>query len=224
MTMDFIKPAALPLIARDSNDEGFTLIEMIVALALLALITTLLAGSMSGARQVLGMVERNTSVVTIGAVQTYMRSALLEVVAQSAGGADDSFATPFAGNQTNIQFATTYVPQGQIGGAYSVAFKLVPAMAGPTFDLIATQTLVRDKDAAIAGSGAPQLRSVLVANVVGIEFGFFGAQGDNADELQWHSVWTKQDRLPRLVRIDVQFPNGDPRTWHRLQVPLRMAD
>jgi len=32
------------------------------------------------------------------------------------------------------------------------------------------------------------------------------------------------DRLPRLVRIDVKFADGDPRTWFRLQVPLLLAD
>jgi general secretion pathway protein J len=218
---NMMRPPAHP---SDHSDAGFTLIEMVIALALLALITALLAGSISGARQVLAVVERNTTVVTIGAVQSYMRAALVEVVPPPNGGGSEAAITPFAGSKSNVQFTTSFAAQGQVGGAYRVSFSLLPAAGSTTFDLIATQTLARDLALKGADATAPQLRSVLLGNIAGFEIGYFGAQGDNPDELQWHSVWTKLDRIPRLVRIDVRFPSGDPRIWHRLQVPLLMAD
>ncbi len=207
----------------DDREAGFTLIEMVVALALLALMTALLAGSMSGARRVLAVVERNTTVVSIGAVQTYIRSALASVVPPQSGDGNDA-AGAFSGSRSNLRFTTTFAAQGQVDGAYRVALSLMPSAVGTTLDLIVTQTLVRDGDIDGVTTIAPQLRSVLIPNIAGFEIGYFGAQGEIPDEMGWHSEWTKRDRIPRLIRIDVRFLSGDPRVWHRLQVPLQMAD
>ena len=67
-------------------------------------------------------------------------------------------------------------------------------------------------------------RAKLVANIVGVAVAYFGASGSDPDDLQWQTAWTVTDRLPRLVRIDVKFADGDPRTWLRLQVPLLLTE
>ena len=62
------------------SEAGFTLIEIIVALALLSLIMGILAGSVKTARNVLAVIEANNTHSAIVPAQSYLRSAFAQTV------------------------------------------------------------------------------------------------------------------------------------------------
>ena len=219
MTSERVEPE------RASGDAGFTLLEVVVALALLALITALLAESIGGARRVLAVVERNTAANAVVAAQAYLRSALAQAIPAPNEGGSENPDFRFTGSPNTVRFTTAYAPQGQYDGVYRVEIGIErSAGAGAVFDLVVNQTLVR---AALTDSQASPVvsrRSKLVSNVAAVTFAYFGDSGDDQYRLQWHNVWPVSHRLPRLVRIDVKFASGDARVWYRLQVPLQLAE
>ena len=93
---------------RAKGDAGFTLVEVVVALALLAMIMALLAESIRGARRVLALVERNTAANAVVAAQSYLRSALAQSVPAPNDGNSENQDLGFSGGPNSVRFTTTY--------------------------------------------------------------------------------------------------------------------
>lgn len=62
-------------------------------------------------------------------------------------------------------------------------------------------------------------RATLLPAVAGLELAYFGPV-DGAPP-RWRPYWTAQPTPPRLVRLRVLFPPGDPRIWPDLVVAPR---
>ncbi len=209
----------------ETGEAGFTLVEMVVALALLALIMALLAGSINIARRVLATIETNNAANSVVAAQNYLRATFAQAFPLAPEDTAEGRVPSFAGGPANVRFATTHVPRGQVEGVYRVEIGLEPStVRNRAFDLVVTQTMIRN--APSDGESSPVLsrRSTLVPNIQRVSFSYYGVVGDAEDQFQWQTFWSKPDRLPRLVRIDVTFGAGDPRIWLRLQVPLHLSD
>jgi general secretion pathway protein J len=65
-------------------------------------------------------------------------------------------------------------------------------------------------------------KKTLLAGTASIEFAYFGKWASEANA-QWHDRWTEQPALPQLLRIQVRFPEGDPRLWPDLVVAPRIT-
>ena len=208
---------------RAPPDAGFTLIEMIVALALMSLIVGLLASSVRGTRQVLAFIDRNNVTGAVPPAQSYLLSSFAQTVSAQQAGADRPPA--LLGEPARVRFTTSHAPQGQIEGLYHVELRLEP-MSGrsPPFDLVAIHTLARPAQADGEDLPAPSRRSILASNVVAASFEYYGTVDGEPDQWRWLDSWSSADRLPRLVRIDVRFAPGQPQTWRRLEFPLQLAD
>ena len=214
-----------PATGAEPGDAGFTLIEMLVGVALLALISSVLVASIDIARKALAFVERSNAVVPVQAVQTYLRFALAQArPIQRSGGASSSELS-FHGTPTAMTFTTSYAPRSQLDGLYRMEIKLEAAAdQQPGLDLYVTQTLVRPP---AGNEQAPppvaSRRSRLLDHIRSAEFGYYGALGDDGAPT-WRPTWAHLDKLPRLVAIDVRFAGSDSRDWQRLIVPLYVSD
>ena len=65
-------------------------------------------------------------------------------------------------------------------------------------------------------------RTVLVRGVNRVRFAYFG-QGAREEKAKWHPTWSKQSGLPRLVRLGIEFADGDRGAWPELVVPLMIG-
>jgi len=207
-----------------SGQSGLTLIETIIALALLAMLTALLTTSVNGSRRVLAMVERNDASNAMAAAQSYLRSMLTQSrQVQKTGDAAPSDAG-FLGGPDSLTLTTSYVPRGQIDGLYRIEIGLErSASRRSKIDVVVTQTLWRPVSREAADVAQPMRRSSLIPNVEAVSFSYFGVV-DEGSPPEWTSEWSATDRLPLLVGIEVRFPKADPRVWHRMQVPLSLAE
>ena len=208
-----------------SSDAGFTLSEVLVALALLALTAALLAGSASSARRVLGISERNSADHAVIAAESYLRAALEHVQSGDSETSGPVGGLPaFAGDATALSFTTSHTPRGLLEGLYRVEVRLEPAAArsGVSYLFITQALLRRGGDSGAAAE--TRLNSRLVKNVAAVAFTYFGGSEEDPDQLAWRSDWRSPPApLPRLVRISVRFSRGDTRTWRDLQIPLNLA-
>ncbi len=204
---------------------GFTLIEMLVGIALFALIASVLAASIGTARMALSFVERSNAALPAQGARTYLHTALGQARPVQRGSGASGGELSFLGNPGSMTFTTSYAPDAQIDGIYRIEIGL-ETTAGPTsaFDLVVTQTLARPP----AADDQPpppvaRRRSRLLDRVRSVEFNYFGALDDDGVS-RWRPAWAHLDKLPRIVAIDVQFVAGDTRQWQRLIVPLFVSD
>lgn len=209
---------------RRPAQSGFTLIEMLVALALLALAMAVLAGSVRLSRSVLAAIDRNSAASARLPAQAYLRSALAATVPPSTTDTQTAPEPPLEGDATRLRFVTVHATRAQLQGAYVVEVGLSPSrsIAGQ-LDLVAEQRLLRPASDRAGSPDRQARRAVLAANVAGVTFAYFGATGDTPPAWRWFDAWSATARLPRLVRIELTFASGQGRPW-RLDVPLQMAE
>lgn len=208
VTMD--PPADRPT-GSAAGDAGWTLLEMLVAMALLALTTALLAAAISGARTGFTALERRTSDSRSEAVQTHLRHAISQMRPLRPAGAPETGPLIEAA-ATSLGFVSSYSPAGQFGGIYFVQLGL-QARSDGYFDLFETRSLFRT--AAQPGTAAtiqPGIRSPLLPAIADIRFQYYG-QAEEGEPPSWSTSWTARTKLPQLVSVQINFPPGDRRSW-----------
>ena len=207
-----------------SSDAAFTLIEVIVGLALLSLVMGMMAGSVKGSRNVLAFIDRNNAASAVVPAQSFLLSSFAQVVPAQLSVAAADRAPPLSGNSTHVRFTTFHSPQGQIEGLYDIELRLEAMGSRPgAYDLVAEHRLSRppqEKEVA----APPSRRSTLASNVVAASFSYFGTIDAEPDNWRWLDTWSSADRLPRLVRIDVRLAPDQPQLWRRLVFPLQLAN
>jgi prepilin-type N-terminal cleavage/methylation domain-containing protein len=206
---------------RDPDAEaGFTLLELLIALTLLAVTASLLVSAIGSARQALKVLDRRVAHASVPAVQSVLHRLLVEARPDpnATGHADPDRA--FTGEPDRLGFVSSFVPQGQYGGLWRYEIALDGGEgAARSGGLLLTQQVVRPGSSA---TGAP-LRTVMINGVDALRLRYFGAAGKD-DAPQWQDSWPHPDRLPRLVAVDVTFARADGRQWTPLIVALPLAD
>jgi general secretion pathway protein J len=199
-------------------EAGFTLLELLIALALLAVTASLLAAAIGSARQALNVVDRRVAHATVPAVQSVLR----RLLAEARPGADAAERIDplraFVGEPDKLGFVSSFVPQGQYGGLWRYEIAL-DAGEGGAGVLVLTQQLVRPVPTATA---AP-LRTVVITGLGALHLRYFGAADRDAAPM-WQDGWHDPRRLPRLVAVDVTFARADGRQWMPLVVALPLSD
>jgi len=167
------------------RDAGFTLIEMVVALALSGLVSLLL---LQGLRLTVSGTERLSRHADRLDDQTSVETLLRRLLETATNGAGRDGG--FSGMPGRLSFLTL----AEDGGAGVYRVDLALAGTGSRQELVLTRRLA-------VPFGAPRRqRSVLARDVRGFSLSYFGAAGP-ADRPRWHRRWTGLANPPLLVRI-----------------------
>jgi len=187
---------------------GFSLIEMLIALALLAVIAAILVAGITDARRALGAVDRRSAQAAVAPVQ-----AVLQRLIKEARPAPDGSRTPdperaFIGKPDRLSFVSSFVPQGQYGGLrrYDIGLDA----SGPGSRRLMMQH--RLDLAATAPAPPDDTRTVLLDGVEALRVRYFGAL-DQDTPPAWHDSWRHPVTVPLLVSVDITFVQGDRRQW-----------
>jgi general secretion pathway protein J len=193
-------------------DAGFSLLEMIVALAVLGLLAVLLAGSLQFGAQLWDAQDRRlASSAGTDAVHGVLRGLIqnaqpLPLVALGARGA----ASYMLGGPESLDLVTE-MPDG-IGRAGFCDVALVLERDGRL--AIRWRPHARDARAAAV---QPVAESELLRNVAAVELAYF-VRADDQQPAHWESRWLRPSTMPDLVRVRVRFRPGDRRVWNDVVV------
>jgi general secretion pathway protein J len=191
---------------RRPAEQGLSLIELLLSLAILGVLIGFLAGGLSMGRRAFNadrisetQAETDTAIqVVSNLIGTALPITALPVTANAAGG---SGAVVFSGGSESISFIGLSEGRSLKGGPQ----KIMVRRSG--------SDLVVEVAASVSGTNqgvaqTPPTRVVVLSGIRDISFQFFG--GTNAAAVRnWRSDWSNSDHLPDLVSIRVDF--GDER-------------
>ncbi|HEX9461090.1 MAG TPA: prepilin-type N-terminal cleavage/methylation domain-containing protein [Alphaproteobacteria bacterium] len=197
---------------RPDAAAGFSLLEMIVALAVLGLLTVLLAGSLQfGARLWDAQDRRLAASAGTDAVHSVLRAMIqnaqpLPLVALGPRGA----ASYMLGGRDSLDLVTE-MPEG-VGRAGYCDVALVLERDGR----LALRWRRHARDPRLAAA-EPVAESELLRNVAAVELSYFMHATDQ-QPAHWQDRWTQPSAMPDLIRVRVRFRPGDRRVWHDVVV------
>jgi len=200
---------------------GFTLMELIIALALLALIAGLLTGALGMAARSWDSGENKAGDVgSMRQTQAFLRE---QLTAELPLRMKKVVEMPllFAGERDELRYAAALPPRVQEGGAWY--FRLAIAREGDKSRLVLERTYPDPSALEPPAFAAGAERSVLADGIAELAVSYFGrdANASDADAPRWRDRWDDPQRLPLLVKIEVKPEKGP--AWPPLVVEPRRA-
>lgn len=194
---------------------GFTLLETLVALALLAILTVFLSqGLRATSRQFRDWTMTVPDELADATVHDVLRDLLDNAYPAVMGGNGPRFVT-FDGAADSLTL-TTLMPPGVLpGGHYRVRIALQEG------NLTLRWAPERNERTPFPASSAGS-RTIL-DHVQAVRFAYFG-NNRRGERARWVGAWTQQVRLPQLVRLDVTFAPPITRTWPPLTARTHVED
>ncbi|WP_132251218.1 prepilin-type N-terminal cleavage/methylation domain-containing protein [Methylobacterium segetis] len=189
------------------HEAGFSLVEMLVALALVALLSLLLLQGVWTATRVARLLADAERQAAVQAARDHLRRTLEDAVGEVAGGR----RATFSGRPDGVTLVTAAERLVETGG--QVRVDLAAAAGARGLDLLERRGLDRGA-AAEAVLAEPLLRGIAALRVR-----YYGRRGPTP-LASWGETWTTPDRLPALVSVEVAFPAEDGRRWMPLLVPV----
>jgi general secretion pathway protein J len=188
------------------REGGFSLVEMVVVVALVGLLSLLLFGGLHLGVRVMDTVSRRTDAASqLSLVQDFLRNQLAQAQPMLAEDKGDGKALMFDGRSTGVDFvalAPAYLP---IGG-YQVLSIRVDNDHGRNRLIALWRPFVRWA----ADQAAPADRtSVLLDEVASVDFSYYGSTNPKAAPA-WQENWHLNRLLPALVRLRVNPGQGRP--------------
>jgi general secretion pathway protein J len=197
---------------------GFTLLELTIALVLLALLSGVLFGSLSFAgRSWDGGEAKAAQVAEMRQTEQFLRA---QLGAQFPLRARKVAEAPlfFAGAPDELRYAAALPSRVIEGGVY--LFRLAVDREGEKSRLV-QERLIVDANGPVDVDFRDAQRAVLAEDIGEIKLGYYGRNPDAAqtEAPTWRDRWDDRQRLPMLMRIDVIPKRGPP--WPRIVVEPR---
>ncbi len=205
---------------RSVRSRGMTLIEVLVALALLSMLSIGLTTAFRvghGAYE--RVVKQDRSYWDVAVAQRFLRSALESVYPFQPGAASGQAPRGLEGESDRLSLTAELGAGDALIGHRRYAFSLVSRGDGRS-DLVATAQVDRNGSNAVQDTADAPRAETVIAGVASVEWSYYDATAGAAG---WHSSWSEQ-RPPALVRLRVGFPKGDSRVWPDLLVTPRITD
>jgi general secretion pathway protein J len=203
-----------------SRSRGFTLVELTIALVLMAAISAVLYGSLSlAARTWDGGEAKMQQVADLRTTQTYLRSQIAAEYPQRMFKIQ-GFPLLFTGARDEMRYAAALPSRVAAGGVYY--FRLAVVRDGDR-SLLVQERMIPDVNALEVPEFRDADRSILAEGIAELRIAYFGRPPDAADAVPpaWLDQWDDKQQLPTLVRIDVKPEKGAP--WPTLVVEPRRS-
>jgi general secretion pathway protein J len=188
------------------SQRGFTLIELIVAMALLGTMMVLMyagltfslkgwdAGAANGQR---------TADRRIG--ENFLRRELTELFPMRWKD-PMVLRLAFDGETQRLRFVSDRPPGVTDGGLSLVGLEVEAAASGGARNLVMRRAMP-DDDAKDFGPLDHAAGTVIIAGVDSVAFSYFGAETDFTDP-KWTDAWTYAGRVPLMVRMRIRTTEG----------------
>jgi general secretion pathway protein J len=203
------------------KQRGFTLIELIAAITLLAVLATILMGTVRGA-------ERSTSAASDVVERTEQYARTQAFLRDHVGGAlpmrwrrEVGQPLKFAGKQDSLTYFAPVTSQIAEGG---VMWWQLAVTKSPRGGQLVLRRLPADPEEKAVPDLAAADPIVLADAIDGLKISYFDPGDDpltNPDAGVWVDSWDENARMPALINFRVT-ETGD-RRWPDLTVPLKLS-
>lgn len=207
---------------RASLHSGFTLLEILVAVSLLALLMALAVGSLRTAvratRSGEALVERTDRVRV---TQEFLRRQLSHAMPLPFERLEDTGENRvFVADRDNLRFVAPMPGYLSRGGPHVQWLSLVDDVDGARLEFDHAQLNGYDPDDPKGDSKREPV--VLLEGIREARFEYRAL--DEAGELDdWSSTWDDPQRMPLLVRLRLEFDEDRRQRWPDLEIPLLTA-
>jgi general secretion pathway protein J len=194
-----------------AEEAGFTLVEMLVALALLSIMTLYAWQSFSMLQRFKLIADRVGSQMEVDAAARQMAIAISDTRGVLGHDVNNQPLGTFKGQPNRIEFIATSDGERETGGFYVVTYRLDEKAR-----LISTHRLFREKEI------LAETTIMLLRNVKSLSFKYL-FQAPSEQKPQAFDVWERKLTSPSAVEVKVEFEEGDKRKWPRTFVNIATA-
>ncbi len=201
------------------SEHGFTLIETIVSIMLLALVVAFLPGLLQlGTRAMQSRAELD-AISAAGPARQFIAQQLSSAASVLQRGSEGRLQPAFDGRRDELDFVAPASLGAQQTGMQHYRIGLVTSGDGSAASRRSLSVAIRP----YALQGATQATSsVLLRDVTKLSFRYFGRRSGE-DGPRWHDEWNSENALPQLVEMQVGFLSPQPAAERPLIVVLRLA-
>jgi general secretion pathway protein J len=201
---------------------GFTLLELLIAIALLGLILVLLFGGLRlGVRSWDAAQQKVDNLNAVRSVEYFLRTELSQIHPHRWKRVLGQ-PLAFVGEGNKLSFVARLPGRMGAKGLYAIALEL--EQSGDNRRLVWRQLALSPEMqdfSALAQEKETVLASFQTGEVESIALSYLGQESDLA-EPQWQDRWQNAQRLPLLIRIQARLSNGSD--WPEFLVaPMLMA-
>ncbi len=191
---------------RARTQSGFTLIELVVAVTLLAIMMTLLYSGLAFALRSWDAGDANGRRVADRRIgENFLRRELTELFPMRWKDAL-TLRLALEGKADSLRF-TSSRPAGIASGGLSLVGLEVEADTARRVHHLVMRRAMPDDDAKDFGPLERAERILLLENIDSVRFGYFGAENDFT-EPHWEDTWKYPGRVPLLVRLRIKDADG----------------
>ena len=190
----------------ERHDDGFTLVELLVSLALLSLMTIYALNAFSSLRDINRVVDRTATQMEVEAVARHFRAAIADVRPVFALDENNAPRFLFKGSPDALEFVSASNGERETGGLYLVRYSV-----DADGTLLAERWILRDRQSTETN------KVVLLRGVADISFKYL----DSDDAFD---TWQQKDSLPSAIEVNMTFNSGNARKWQPALISLRTAE
>ena len=199
--------------------SGFTLLETLVALTLLALMLAVLTGSIRFAGQSRDAVSAKLDGMdNMRIAQDFLRQTITQAHPKRWLKA---VGRPFVfrGEREELSLAAPLTARVGVGGLFLLKFSLAEGDKGQGRKLVMARIFPEPNAQEMPDFSAAET-TVLAENLSELEVGYLGRDDETADPT-WRDDWKDGAKMPEAVRLRVKTDKGV--AWPELIIPLRVV-
>ncbi|MEQ1718049.1 MAG: hypothetical protein ABL907_19080 [Hyphomicrobium sp.] len=181
---------------RNISDSGFTLLDVLVSLVLVALLASLLPGTLQLGQRVLGAGEPLLATAAHSPARAFLEQRLAEAQPVFRRNADGQRVLDFAGTPLALSFVAPAVVSARAPGL--VRYSIGTAAKGGVARV--AMQLTGDDDGTAGDSAADD---VVLDSAAALTFRYFGRRTADSKPA-WYEDWQGEAALPRLVEISFE--------------------
>lgn len=202
-----------------STSQGFTLIEMTVAIVLLSMMLLLLFSSIYTANKYWQISDHNIQKIDAKRlVNQFVRQYLSQAV-PILWVTKGQKKLLFRGQRKQLQFVSN-LPEHRGGGLYQLTLKTIQTdtetQLGISYQRLDPNHAPLDNNITHA-----QEFTALTNNIESIDLAYFGKQ-DKSSIVHWHDTWDNDEQLPQLVRLKINTQDQQD-IWPTIIIPIRVV-